>query len=89
MAVGNQVEMKRTACSLGSELLGDASLALLLVRSLSLDGGVSSALDDLAGQLGDPGCRNCDARPDDTCYSGHNGPLKCEEPHGRVCVLCA
>lgn len=40
------VSMGRTSGSLGAQLLGDAALALLLVRSLSLDGGVSLTLHD-------------------------------------------
>ena len=72
-----------TSCSLRAQLLGDASLALLLVCSLRLDGGVPVTLNDVACQLWDPGRRGCNAWSYKSRDSSHQRPLKREEPHGR------
>src|SRR5687768_12904032 len=72
-----------TSSPLRSELVWNTPLALLLVGSLCLDGSMSAALDNFAGQLSDTRCRSRSARPNNACYSGQHGPLKRKEPHGR------
>jgi hypothetical protein len=78
----NAPSLRRTASPLCTKLLGNASLALLPVCTLRLDGGVSLTLRQGIRQL--HANRRCHAPTDrDGADSGHERPMRKEEPHGR------